>query len=128
MGIGLILLGLGFFVMDYAARSHSAAHKAGPQWLTIVYFFNSVGELCLSPIGMSLVNKLSPARIASLMMATWFLCTAIANYLAGKMEELLKVNAPNLPLFTFLIWTSIISGVLMLAINPLLKRMSHDRL
>ncbi len=64
--------------------------KVGPHWLAVVYLLNTLGELCLSPIGLSLVNKLAPARVASLMMAVWFLSTAIANYLAGKLEELLE--------------------------------------
>ena len=128
MGLGLILLGVGFVVMDYAAKEFSPENKAGPHWLVIVYFFNSIGELCLSPIGLSLVNKLSPARIASLMMAIWFLCTAIANYLAGVMEHFLKVNFPQLPLFTFLIWTSVVSGVLLLVLSPLLKKLAQGRI
>ncbi len=127
MGLGLLLLGVGFIIMDYADKRFSPAHKAGPQWLAFVYFFNSVGELCLSPIGLSLVNKLAPLRVASLMMAIWFLCTAIANKLSAAMESLLEHYAPNLPLFTFLIWTSLISGLLLLALSPLLKKMSHGR-
>ncbi len=128
MGIGLILMGIGFVIMNYADNQFSETNKAGPQWLAYVYFFNSVGELCLSPIGLSLVNKLAPARIASLMMAVWFLCTAIANYLAGIMEELLKNKLPQVPLFSFLIWTSLISGLLLLALSPLLKKMSQGRI
>jgi POT family proton-dependent oligopeptide transporter len=128
MGLGLLLLGVGFIVMDYADKRYSVENKAGAQWLAIVYFFNSIGELCLSPIGLSLVNKLSPLRIASLMMAIWFLCTAIANYLAGKMEQWLLTYAPDLPLFTFLIWTSLVSGVLLLALNPVLRKMGHGRI
>ncbi|MDB5349134.1 MAG: hypothetical protein JWN86_381 [Planctomycetota bacterium] len=128
MGIGLILLGVGFIIMNYADSQFSKSNKAGPQWLAYVYFFNSIGELCLSPIGLSLVNKLAPARIASLMMAVWFLCTAIANYLAGIMEELLKHQLPQVPLFSFLIWTSLISGLMLLALSPLLKKMSQGRI
>ena len=128
MGLGLILLGVGFIIMNYADNQFSPDNKAGPQWLAFVYLFNSIGELCLSPIGLSLVNKLSPARIASLMMAVWFLCTSIANYLAGIMEELLKNKLPEVPLFSFLIWTSMISGLLLLALSPLLKKMSQGRI
>jgi len=128
MGLGLIILGLGFVVMDYADKTSTTAIKAGPQWLVIVYLFNSVGELCLSPIGLSLVNKLAPRRVASLMMAVWFLCTAIANYLAGTMEEFLKHDYPKLPLFTFLIYSSIIPGVILVCLSPVLRRMSHGRL
>jgi len=128
MGVGLIILGLSFVVMDWANRMASPEHKIGPQWLAVVYLLNSIGELCLSPIGLSLVNKLAPVKVASLMMATWFLCTAIANYLAGTMEHLLEKHAPNIDLFAFLIYTSIIPGVLLLLLNPVLRKMSRDRL
>jgi POT family proton-dependent oligopeptide transporter len=128
MGLGLVILGLGFIVMDFADKGSSISSKAGPHWLVIVYLFNTIGELCLSPIGLSVTNNLAHPKIASLMMATWFLCTAIANYLAGIMEELLKHNAPNLPLFSFLIYTSIGAGLLLLVISPLLKKISHGRL
>ncbi len=132
MGLGLIILGLGFVVMDLH-RSANLARRTRParNGSSLVYLFNTIGELCLSPIGLSLVNKLSPARIASLMMAIWFLCTAIANKLAAQMESILADKSSFLhgvPLFTFLIWTSIGSGVLLLALNPLLKKMGHGRI
>jgi POT family proton-dependent oligopeptide transporter len=128
MGIGMLILGAGFVVMSYADKHSSASSKAGPHWLLIVYLFNSVGELCLSPIGLSLVNKLAHKRIASFMMAFWFFCTAIANYLAGIMEAYLKKNAPDLDLFTFLIYTSVGTGVVLLILSPLLQKMSQNRL
>ncbi len=58
--------------------------SVGPQWLALVYAFNTLGELCLSPIGLSLVNKLALAQSPTLMMAVWFMCTAFANYLRGS--------------------------------------------
>ncbi len=125
MGVGLILLGLGFVVMA-AAESEAASSKVGPQWLAFVYFLFTVGELCLSPIGLSLVNKLAPARVASLMMAMWFLSTAIANYLAGKLESLLESSHVNL--WQFLIASSIIPGIVLLALTPVLKKMGHGRI
>ena len=70
------------------------ADRVGPQWLLGVYFLFTVGELCLSPIGLSLVNKLAPARIASLMMALWFMCTAGANYLAAMLDSLVAEDDP----------------------------------
>ncbi len=125
MGVGLILLGLGFVVMMQAERAASTAGKVGPLWLTAVYFLNTLGELCLSPIGLSLVNKLAPARVASLMMAVWFLSTAIANYLAGKLESLVE---GKFDFWGFLICTSIVPGVILLALTPVLKKMGHGRI
>jgi POT family proton-dependent oligopeptide transporter len=126
MGVGLLLLGLGFVLMAEAERIASASGKAGPQWLATVYLLFTLGELCLSPIGLSLVNKLAPARVASLMMAFWFLSTALANYLAGKLEALLESSHVNL--WTFLIFTSIVPGVVLLALTPILKKRGHGRI
>ncbi len=125
MGVSLLLLGLGFVVMAGAEREASV-EKVGPQWLAFVYLLNTLGELCLSPIGLSLVNKLAPARIASLMMAVWFLCTAIANYLAGKLEAILESS--HVDLWTFLIFSSIGPGIVLLALTPVLKKMGHGRI
>jgi POT family proton-dependent oligopeptide transporter len=126
MGVGLLMLGLGFVVMAEAEHVSSATGKAGPQWLAVVYFLFTVGELCLSPIGLSLVNKLAPARVASLMMAIWFLSTAIANYLAGRLEALLEQS--HVPLWTFLIFSSVVPGILLLCLTPVLKKMGHGRI
>lgn len=126
MGLGLILLGLGFVVMSRADHRAVGGSLVGPQWLAFVYVFNTLGELCLSPIGLSLVNKLAPARIASLMMAVWFMCTAFANYFAGMLHQ--WIEQTNVDLWTFLICTSIIPGVILLALTPVLKRMGHGRI
>jgi POT family proton-dependent oligopeptide transporter len=126
MGIGLIFLGLGFIVMSRADHTAREVGLVGPHWLAIVYLMNTLGELCLSPIGLSLVNKLAPARIASLMMAVWFLCTAFANYFAGMLEQ--WVQKSGVDLWTFLIYTSIVPGLVLLALTPVLKRMGHGRI
>jgi POT family proton-dependent oligopeptide transporter len=126
MGVGLILLGLGFVVMNQAEILAGSNGKVGPQWLATVYLLFTLGEICLSPIGLSLVNKLAPERAASLMMAVWFLCTAVANYLAGRLEHLLSGTGINL--WVFLIATSIIPGLMLLALTVPLKKMAHGRL
>lgn len=86
----------------------------------------TLGELCLSPIGLSLVNKLAPKRVASFMMAIWFWCTFVANYLAGKLESILESSHWNI--WTFLIFTSVVPGLILLALTPLLKKMGHGRI
>jgi POT family proton-dependent oligopeptide transporter len=126
MGIGLILLGFGFVIMFQADRATTGNLKVGPQWLAFVYLLFTLGELCLSPIGLSLVNKLAPAKLASLMMAVWFLCTAIANFFAGTLESILEEYHINL--WIFLVATSIIPGLMLLALTGPLKKMSHGRL
>ena len=94
-------------------------------WLIAVYFIFTVAELCISPIGLSLVNKLAPWKLASLMMAVWFLCTAAANYLAGIIEHLIEPYELNL--WAFLGLVAFVPGVLMLILTPMLVRMSHGK-
>jgi POT family proton-dependent oligopeptide transporter len=132
MGLGLIFLGLGFVVMYQADKLAGPVGKVGPQWLASVFLLLTIGEICLSPIGLSLVNRLAPARVTSLMMACWFLCTSIANYLAGTLEHTLEVYSKNngvtINLWLFLIVTSIVPGVVLLALTVPLKKMAHGRL
>ena len=96
-----------------------------PLWLIAVYFIFTVAELFVSPIGLSLVNKLAHPRVASLMMAFWFLCTAAANYLAGIMEHTLEPY--HLNLWAFLGAMALVPGLLLLALTPVLVKMSHGR-
>jgi POT family proton-dependent oligopeptide transporter len=84
MGGGLLLLGFGFLIMMWAAQLVvSSDGKVGPQWLLMAYLVHTFGELCLSPVGLSNVTKLSPPRFVSRMMGTWFLGAAIGNTVAG---------------------------------------------
>ncbi len=84
MGLGLLLLGLGVLVMMGAAQLVVASDgKVGPQWLLMAYLVHTFGELCLSPVGLSNVTKLSPPKFVSRMMGTWFLGAAIGNTVAG---------------------------------------------
>ncbi len=120
-GIGLVLLGLGFVLMSMANGYALAGDKVSPMWLIGVYLLHTLGELCLSPIGLSMVTKLSPPKIVSLMMGFWFACTALANYLAAMLESIL--HKFDLPLFPFLACQGIASGILLLIASPLLKKM-----
>ncbi len=121
-GLGLIFLGLGFIVMSMA-NSNAANGLVSPMWLIMVYFLHTVGELCLSPIGLSMVTKLSPQRIVSVMMGLWFASTALAQYLAGVLEAILHNYMPGMPLFHFLTMTTLSAGVVLLLISPVLNRM-----
>jgi POT family proton-dependent oligopeptide transporter len=123
-GLGLIMLGVAFGVM-YVADSGPKSERVSPLWLIAVYFIFTVAELFVSPIGLSLVNKLAHPRVASLMMAYWFLCTSAANYLAGIMEKTLEPY--HLNLWAFLGVMALVPGVLMLALTPVLVKMSHGR-
>ena len=119
MGIGLILLSAGFFIIMYVNNSNTSYISLW--WLVGVYFLHTLGELCLSPIGLSMVSKVSPKKIASLMMGFWFLSAAIANYSAGKLPTILKLN--NIDLFTFLTIMSIVAGIVLISIAPLMEKL-----
>lgn len=125
MGAGMIVLGLGFIIMYFGQGVADANGKAGLMWLVAVYFLHTLGELCLSPIGLSMVTKLSPVRIVSLMMGVWFACTALADYLSGRMESI--VHHFGLNLWVVLIASSIGAGVVLLALTPLIKKWMHGR-
>ncbi|WP_233414632.1 peptide MFS transporter [Thermaerobacillus caldiproteolyticus] len=90
MALGMILLGLGFMVlvpavMHTGSDEHHIVQKANLLVIVLTYFLHTVGELCLSPIGLSMVSKLAPARLASLLMGVWLAGTGCANYLAGAL-------------------------------------------
>ena len=119
MGLGLLLLAGGFFLITLVNNSSDSAISLW--WLVGVYFLHTLGELCLSPIGLSMVSKVSPKKIASLMMGFWFLSSAVANFMAGKLPGILQAN--NLDLFTFLTVTSIVAGLLLLLISTFMERL-----
>lgn len=120
--LGLVLLGIGFLFMIGAVleMGGDADAKSSMWWLVGAYFFHTMGELCLSPIGLSMVTKLAPLRIASLMMGAWFLFVAIANKVGGvvgsfighggeKEEQLANAMA----IFAGIAITSAISGIIL---------------
>ena len=119
MGLGLLLLAGGFFLITLVNNSSDSAISLW--WLVGVYFLHTLGELCLSPIGLSMVSKVSPRKIASLMMGFWFLSSAVANFMAGKLPGILQAN--NLDLFTFLTVTSIVAGLLLLVISTFMEKL-----
>lgn len=86
--IGLFLLAIGYLVIAFGVKGVDPNVKVSMLWLTSLYFLHTIGELCLSPIGLSMVNKLAPARFASLLMGVWFMSTATANKFAGTLSGL----------------------------------------
>jgi POT family proton-dependent oligopeptide transporter len=86
--VGLLFAGLGFAILIAAARLASAGVKVSPLWLVATYFLHTVGELCLSPVGLSAMTRLAPARVAGLMMGVWFLAASVGNYLGGQLASL----------------------------------------
>jgi proton-dependent oligopeptide transporter, POT family len=86
--IGLVLLALGYVVIAFGVKTLAPGEKASMMLLFSLYFIHTLGELCLSPIGLSMVNKLAPVKFASLLMGVWFLSTAAANKFAGMLSAL----------------------------------------
>ena len=100
MAIGLTLVALGYVVIAIAVKGLGLGDKVSMWWLIALYIIHSMGELCLSPIGLSMVSKLAPLRLSSLMMGTWFLANAAANKFAGTLSALIPPSGaadPNVP-------------------------------
>ena len=129
MAFGLILLGLGFMVMVPAvlitgSDDGNITMKASLLFMVFTYLLHTLGELSLSPIGLSLVSKMSPVKIASLLMGVWFLSNAAANYLAGHIASLTQ-SAGYLEIFAYLGVAAIVLGVILLLISKKLQKLMH---
>jgi len=139
-GLGLIQLGLGFVVLWYAAEHADTRGTVGMSWLLLGYLLHTTGELCLSPVGLSMITKLSPKRIVSTMMGAWFLATAFSNYLASVIAQFTSVSHGDggqvipAPIETVNLYgkvfgsigaAAVISGVICCALSPLLSKWMH---
>ena len=82
--LGLVFVALGFAILVFAAKQAEAGIKVSPLWLTGTYLLHTIGELSLSPVGLSAMTRLAPARIAAMTMGVWFLATSVGNYLGGR--------------------------------------------
>lgn len=122
---GLFFAGMAFGVLTLAA-SLTGAGRVSPWWLVIVYFIQTVGELCLSPVGLSTISKLSPVRMVGLMMGVWFLSISIGSYIAGRTTQLFEKGTPEVLTRAFGIFAGItLAAALLLAVlTPLIKRMT----
>jgi POT family proton-dependent oligopeptide transporter len=119
MGIGLIFLGVGFAVLAWGSANATLESPVSPTWLVVTYFFHTVGELCLSPIGLSSITRLSPARYVGQMMGIWFMGAALGNLVAGRVAGLIQ-SLPLPQLFGAVTMFSVGAGlVLLLFTKPL---------
>lgn len=124
---GLFFVGLGFVVMSVAAGLAAGGGKVGVGWLLTTYFFHVVGEMCLSPVGLSTVTKLAPARVGGLMMGVWFLASAVGNYLGGRAAGLYETVSRPL-LFGSIAAVTVAAGlVLAIVIRPIRRLMGGVR-
>ncbi len=127
MGLGLILLGCGFGLMALAGQHADAGTFVSPLYLATAYLIMTWGELCFSPVGLSLVTKLAPLKFASLLMGTWFLANAAANKLAGILASMTNDVGSLTVFFSIFVVSSVGSGLLLLWLSPMLQKMSHGR-
>jgi POT family proton-dependent oligopeptide transporter len=130
-GLGLVFNGLAFLLLMFALTSLVGPDSKIPFWtLFMVYVIQSIGELCLSPIGLSMVTKLAPTRLVGLGMGGWFLSTGIGNNLSGIFASHVSgesgmTTASALSGYTFGFWALIGSGVLLFIIAPLIQKLMH---
>ncbi len=130
-GIGLILLGVGFLALAYGASGIPQGAKVAAVsmiWLVFAYFFHTMGELCISPVGLSYLSKLVPGRMIAFMYGIWYLAIAIGNKLAGSSGGMIDNITAQYSLSTFFLLFFIIpgaAGVLVILLNPLLKKLMH---
>jgi POT family proton-dependent oligopeptide transporter len=116
--IGLIFVGLGFAILIPVAGGAIVS----PWWLTITYLLHTIGELCLSPVGLSAMTKLAPARICGLMMGVWFLSISVGDYIGGRLAAVYE-TFPLPLLFGIVAGFCIVVGVLLVLLFPLMKRL-----
>jgi POT family proton-dependent oligopeptide transporter len=124
-GTGLLLMGVGFFVMYTASKYVLAGQKVLPTWLLCTYLLHTLGELCVSPVGLSSMTKLAPPRFVGQVMGVWFTANALGTNLAGQLSGNYDASRlESLPaLFLQIFWWGAIGGAAMLLLTPLLKRL-----
>ena len=137
-GIALIGAGLGFLALVFGTQFAGPDFKVGLGWIALIYFIHSAAELCISPVGLSMITKLSMARIVAMMMGVWFLSIAVAQYVAGIVAQFASVETVggevtnlrvSLETYTSVFQTiGLIAagiGLVLLLISPLIKRWMH---
>ena len=138
MGIGLVAAGLAFVPLMLAAESASGGVMASVWWLVLAYFVLEIGEMCLSPIGLSAVTQLSVARVVGLMMGAFWLATAYSEVLAAQFGKLASLDLPADGsidmavagskyggLFELMLWVGVGTGLVFAIASPLVKRWMH---
>lgn len=137
-GIGIVMLGIGYLLTHLGKSVHDELYLV-PLWIIIaIYFFHTVGELFISPIGLSMVSKLAPARLASTMMGTWYLSTSASNFVAGKLATLTGAESSGIEVsdaagslfryidvYTSFGWVAVVTGIVVILFSPILNRMMH---
>ncbi|HEU4522851.1 MAG TPA: peptide MFS transporter [Thermoanaerobaculia bacterium] len=121
-GLGLLGLSAGFFVLAWGAANASVDDKASMSWLVVTYFLHTVGELSLSPVGLSSITKLAPRDRVGQMMGVWFVGAALGNLFAGLVAGRLESLAPSALFWNVALYV-LVAGVVALLLAPIIKRL-----
>ncbi len=129
MGLGMVLLGVGFFFMIGAVAQRGGDVqdenvKASLMWLVLTYLLHTIGELCLSPVGLSVVTKLSHPKFASLMMGVWLLSSFLANIIGGFVASVVESMGAG-SIFTIIAAFVIVLGLVLILLNKPILKMMH---
>ncbi|MCG8326312.1 MAG: peptide MFS transporter [Chitinophagales bacterium] len=127
-GLGLIIMAIGFGILAWGSSGVVPGVKASMIWLVLAYLFHTLGELCLSPVGLSYVSKLVPGRMIAFMFGMWYLAIAIGNKLAAVFGGQIENITEQYSLSTFfLIFTIVpmVAGVIVMLLHPVLKKLMH---
>jgi len=131
MGVGMIILGAGFLFMIGAVAERSANgdvndvnNKAALMWLIMTYLLHTIGELCISPVGLSVVTKLSPPKLASVLMAVWMLSSFFANIVGGYIASYVETMGAG-EVFTYIAGFVSVCGVLLILLNKVILKLMH---
>ncbi len=120
---GLVFVGLGFVILVPPASFAASGGQVSPMWLTLTYLLHTIGELALSPVGLSAMTKLAPARIAGMAMGVWFLATSVGNFIGGRVSGLYESMA--LPtLFGSVAGFAIVAGLILLVLVPAMRKLT----
>ncbi len=128
-GLGLIQLGAGFLVLVAGALAAGTGSLTPVIFIFLIYLLHTTGELCLSPVGLSAMNRLAPAHMASLIMGTWFFASATGNFAAGMIAAAVGAEdaGPDrvLEVYSTVGWVAVAVGVSVILISPLVKKLMH---
>ena len=131
MSLGVIIMGFGFFFMSIAANEVTydtdgkILEKSAMYWLVLAYLFHTIGELCASPVALSFITKLAPARWGAFLMGAYFAATGLGNKVAGKIGESASEVGDYWTFTGITIFCSVFGFLVILILKPL-KRLVHD--
>ncbi len=127
-GMGLIVMAIGFGLLAFGANGLQEGVKVSMVWLILAYMFHTLGELCLSPVGLSYVSKLAPARMIGFMFGMWYLALAIGNKLAAIIGGQIEIITNQYSLSTFFLIFTIVpiaAGIIVMLLHPIVKKLMH---